>query len=272
MSHFSFEFDNINEETSALLVALLSEQGFEGFEETGDSLIAFVPETLFSEGAFFEVMNRLPAVSYTRSSVAPANWNALWESSFEPVIVDDFAAVRAHFHEPVPGVRQEIIITPRMSFGTGHHATTWMMIRSMEELDFSGKQVLDFGTGTGVLAILAEKLGAAAVTAIDIDEWSIRNSEENVAANNCSRIELAQADHMPGDQQYDIILANINLNVILQSLPAMVTAARTGTEMLLSGFLETDMPVMQKALEEAGFSLISKEQKGEWVCLLVSKK
>lgn len=272
MAYFRFEFNNTDEETSALLVALLNEQGFEGFEETDENLVAFIPEADFDEVAFADVLGKLPTVSYIRSSVEQANWNAIWESGFQHVIIDDFVAIRASFHDPVPGVQHEIIITPKMSFGTGHHATTWMMVKTMGGVNFRDKQVLDFGTGTGVLAILAEKLGAAAVDAIDIDEWSISNAQENTAANGCSKIALTRTDHILPGKKYDVILANINLNVILQSLDALVSVAVPGTQVLLSGFLESDVVTMEEALQKTGFSVSKKEQKGEWVCLKIIKK
>ncbi len=125
-------------------------------------------------------------LSFSKTIIEETNWNQVWESNFDPVIVDDFVAVRAHFHEPIKNVQHEIVITPKMSFGTGHHATTYMMMQQMRELDFAGKNVFDFGTGTGVLAILAEKLGAQKVIAIDNDDWSIENADENVKRNNCT--------------------------------------------------------------------------------------
>src|SRR5205085_7037613 len=137
-----------------------------------------------------------------------------WEKNFERVIIDDFVAIRAPFHKPIQKVTHEIVITPKMSFGTGHHATTFMMIQQMQDVDFKNKKVLDFGTGTGILAILAEKLGATKITAIDNDEWSISNANENIKTNNCRNIQLLLSDSPMLSQKFDVILANINKSVI----------------------------------------------------------
>jgi ribosomal protein L11 methyltransferase len=155
-----------------------------------------------------------------------------------------------------------------MSFGTGHHATTYMMIEQMETLDFSNKTVVDFGTGTAVLSILSEKMGAIAIDAIDYDEWSIENSIENTAANNCTKINLIKAETIATDTVYDIILANINLNVIMANLAAMKQVSKNGTKILLSGFIKADEAEMVKALSENGIKPLRIIQKLEWICIL----
>lgn len=239
------EFQNISSEQSDLLVAELSMIGFDGFEEGENNLKAFILEENFNEDA----VNRIVAaqkLSFTKSVIEETNWNAVWESNFQPVIVDDFVhgtpwvAIRADFHEPIKEVEHEIVITPKMSFGTGHHATTYMMVQQMRTIDFAGKTVFDFGTGTGVLAILAEKLGAAKVFAVDNDEWSITNAEENRQRNNCSRIILEKADDAKTGEQYDIILANINKNVILGNFSSLVRQLTPKGTLLLSGLLQDD--------------------------------
>lgn len=269
MNYLQFDFTTTAEQTEQL-IALLADAGFEGFEEVENGLKAFIPKDSFEQETFDKVMEVLP-VKYIWEEVAPQNWNANWESSFEPIRVNDFVGIRATFHAPVEGVQHEIIITPKMSFGTGHHATTWLMIEQMRALPIQDKTVLDFGTGTGVLAILAEKLGAASVTAIDNDEWSIDNAAENIGQNACNKISLYQADSIPAGQQYDIILANINLNVILASLPAIVAAATPATHILLSGFLMADEVTLFKELAMAGFACTAITQRGEWICLWVNK-
>lgn len=239
------EFQNISSEQSDLLVAELSMIGFDGFEEGENNLKAFILEENFNEDA----VNRIVAaqkLSFTKSVIEETNWNAVWESNFQPVIVDDFVhgtpwvAIRADFHEPIKEVEHEIVITPKMSFGTGHHATTYMMVQQMRTIDFAGKTVFDFGTGTGVLAILAEKLGAAKVFAVDNDEWSITNAEENRQRNNCSRIILEKAGDAKTGEQYDIILANINKNVILDNFSSLVRQLTPKGTLLLSGLLQED--------------------------------
>jgi ribosomal protein L11 methyltransferase len=200
--------------------------------------------------------------------VPQQNWNAQWESSFEPIVVNDFVAIRAAFHQPIKDVKHEIIITPKMSFGTGHHATTYMMIEQMEGLNFAGKTVVDFGTGSAILAILAEKMGAVSIDAIDYDEWSIENSIENTVANNCNKIKLVQAETIEPGDTYDIILANINLNVILNNLAAIKAVSKKGSIILLSGFMKADEDTMLNALAETGIFQLKTTQKGEWISIL----
>lgn len=271
MNYIAFHFTITDAAPSEQLVALLSDIAFEGFEETDQQLAAFVPENSFDSESFNAIVALFPSLVFTQSIVENINWNQQWEESFEPVVVGDFAAIRASFHQPITTVAHEIIITPKMSFGTGHHGTTYLMIEQMKSVDFTGKTVLDFGTGTGVLAILAEKLGAAKVLAIDNDEWSITNAKENLPQNGCSKISIEQMEAIPANQQFDIILANINLNVITASLPAMVAAAKAPCQILLSGFLKENETVLKADLEAAGLNCILTAQKGEWITLRVVK-
>ena len=268
MNYLQIEFETINKGESEILIALLAEAGFESFEETENSLLAFIKEEGFAEDSMENILNTVP-VNYAITVIPQQNWNAQWERSFEPIIVNDFVAIRAAFHQPVQGVKHEIIITPKMSFGTGHHATTYMMIEQMEGLDFTNKNVIDFGTGTGVLAILAEKMGASFIDAIDYDEWSIENSIENAAANNCTKINLIKAETVATRSVYDIILANINLNVIMANLSAIKTVSKKGTLILLSGFIRADEAEMKLALSANGINTLKTVQMGEWICILV---
>jgi ribosomal protein L11 methyltransferase len=270
MNYLQFEFNIKSAVENELLIALLTNAGFESFEEEEGLLKAFIKEDEYAESELSDILKIVP-VEYNKNIIQQQNWNAQWESSFEPVVVNDFAAIRADFHEPIPGVEHEIIITPKMSFGTGHHATTHMMIEQMSGLYFKDKAALDFGTGTGVLAILAEKMGASAVEAIDNDDWSIENAKENINANHCSKIYVHKAETIPSGKKYDVILANINLHVILQSLPAIASASETGTLVLLSGFLEKDVDGLSKELYDHRFIVTGKKQKGEWVCLRCQK-
>ena len=250
---------------SEILVAILATEGYDGFEESETELRAFIPEDKFDASVLAAM--KLPFhLEYKTELIAQQNWNAQWESSFEPVIVNDFAIVRASFHQTHPGINHEIIITPKMSFGTGHHATTYMMIEQMSKLNFTGKSVIDFGTGTAVLAILAEKMGAVSILAIDNDDWSIENSKENITANDCFKIIIEKADAIPSDQQYDIILANINLNVIRDCMPVISNACKTsGTVILLSGFLKSDEEEITRCLVQYGNNVVGVQQKGEWL-------
>jgi ribosomal protein L11 methyltransferase len=267
MNYLQVEFKAITPSQSEILVALLSEAGFESFEETENSLFAYIREEGFSENSLQPVLRVVP-VNYTLSVIPQQNWNARWEVSFEPVIIHDFAAIRAGFHKPINTVQHEIIITPKMSFGTGHHATTYMMVEQMKGLDLPGKRVLDFGTGTAVLAILAEKMGASKIDAIDNDAWSIENSEENAAANLCEKINLVKAETIETGEIYDVILANINLNVILHNLPAIKAVSKKGTVLLLSGIMAADQVNMKQSMDASGWLYLKTVQKGDWICMM----
>lgn len=271
MNYLQIEFETLQEGESEILVALLADAGFESFEEEENSLKAFIKEAGFSEDSLEDILTIVP-VNYAITVVPQQNWNAQWESSFEPIVVNDFVAIRAEFHQPIKNVHHEIIITPKMSFGTGHHATTFMMIEQMQTIDFKNKTALDFGTGTAVLAILAEKMGAVSIDAIDYDEWSIENSKENAAINKCENINLEKADTITGDKVYDIILANINLNVIKENLAAIKDSATDDTLILLSGFLKADEADMINALAENNIYPLKTKQKAEWICIMAKKE
>lgn len=259
-------FSNADAGKTEVLIALLSNINYSGFEETGNGLKAFISQDNFNQDALDEITNAV-GMNCERSLIKEQNWNAVWESSFEPIILSDFAAIRAGFHQPVQNVKHEIVITPKMSFGTGHHATTYMMIEQMKGMDLTGKSVVDFGTGTAVLAILAEKMGAGLVDAIDNDDWSIDNAKENLAANGCSAINIFKAETLQKGKAYDTILANINLNVIVDNLPAIVQATKKGTELLLSGFLKQDEADLLQLTAVYNLSHINTLQKGDWICL-----
>jgi ribosomal protein L11 methyltransferase len=269
--YLEFEFFDNSTVQHETMIAFLSELGFEGFEEEGTVLRAYIREDQFNQQAFDETLQHLQDVAYTRSVVAQVNWNQQWEEQFQPVIIEDFAAIRAHFHQPITNVLHELVITPKMSFGTGHHATTYMMIQLMKEVNFSAKKVIDFGTGTGVLAILAEKLGAQSVLAIDNDEWSIENSRENIEQNHCSKIDIVLADELIGNQSHDVIIANINLNIILASLPAIYSIAKPDAPILLSGFLATDELALRDALAAHAIDVVKVLHREGWIAVLAHK-
>ncbi len=271
MNYISFDFETTDTNQSDQLVALLNEQGFEGFEENDKYLKAFVKEDSFNEASFKEIEILFPSLVFKKTIVENINWNRQWEESFEPVMVNNFVAIRAAFHQPKTQVQHEIIITPKMSFGTGHHATTHLMIQQMQQLDFVGKKVLDFGTGTGVLAILAEKLGAAKVLAIDNDEWSITNAKENILQNSCTKIIIEQYSTIPVDEKYDIILANINLNVIRESLPLISFVSNKGCSLLFSGFLNEDEAILKAEISKVRLQFVSTLQRGGWISIKVFK-
>jgi ribosomal protein L11 methyltransferase len=195
------------------------------------------------------------------------NWNQQWEASFQPVLIAGNVFIRADFHDPNKNARYDIVITPKMSFGTGHHETTMMMIEAMCDLDCIGKSFLDFGTGTGVLAIFAEKLGAESVTAIDCDSWSIANAKENIARNNCKRISLIQKDNIPTGNEYDVIVSNINKNIILDSFHEFSNGLKKGGALVVSGLLDSDLDEVNHLYTSYFGNPHLTLKKNNWVCL-----
>jgi ribosomal protein L11 methyltransferase len=256
-------------EEREILIAELSELGAEGFEELPETLIVFVPAADYNREAFAAAIK----TEWAEEEIAPKNWNAEWESNFDPVVVDDFCAVRAHFHRAFPEVQHEILITPKMSFGTGHHATTRLMMERMREIDFKDKTVFDFGTGTGVLAILAEKLGASTVLATDNDSWSIENALENCTTNACEKVRVSDIDIESIEQQngFEIILANINRNILLQYMPTLFTLLRPGGMLLMSGLLTEDEAIIREAATAAGFTQGPMHSRNNWICILCGR-
>ena len=273
MTHYEYIFEAITAEQSDLLVAELSEIGFEGFEEQDSALKAFVKSTEFQENLFDILVNKYN-VSFSKSIINEKNWNEEWERDFEPIVVKSpngdtvFCMVRASFHKPIPEATHDIIITPKMSFGTGHHATTLQMIQGMSLINFQDKQVIDFGTGTGLLAILAEKMGANQILAIDNDDWSINNAKENLIANGSNRVNVVKADFCDAAPAYaDVVLANINLNVIKANLSHMATSCKPGAMVLFSGILTDDETAIVAALKEAAFQVNKIQSQKGWLFL-----
>lgn len=256
-------------EQKEILTAELAHAGFYAFEENDDELIAYVLQKDFYEEAFKKTLPA--AVHYSVSEIEDKNWNKEWESSFDPVVVDDFVAIRASFHKPV-NAPYEIIITPKMSFGTGHHSTTLLMIQLMQKIDFANKRVLDFGTGTGILAILAEKLGASSIIAIDNDEWSISNARENTLANKCTKILLQKQDNTQQLPDVDIITANINFNVLASQAGNLGKILTNESLLLISGILIKDEQSISEIFNEVGILKQLVLCKEEWVSILFKKQ
>ncbi|MEO8067614.1 MAG: 50S ribosomal protein L11 methyltransferase [Flavobacteriales bacterium] len=251
-----------------ILVALLSELGFESFEENADGLVAYIRSERFDVAAvdtLFPLSMPGVDISWKHDNIAPRNWNAEWESSFSPIEIDGTVRIRAEFHKSASGFAHELVITPRMAFGTGHHATTRMMVRAMLPLDFRGQRVCDLGCGTAVLAILAERLGAAHVDAFDIDQGAVDNARDCVARNGCESVHVdnGTVDALKG-LRYSVILANIERNTLLRDLPALRDALVPGGVLLLSGFVVADVPRMRAALVEQGLQPAEALTEGEW--------
>jgi ribosomal protein L11 methyltransferase len=257
-----------------ILVAELANYEFNGFIEEDENLVAYISEgDCTSElEADLSALTTKYNLSIKRAILKDQNWNAKWESDYEPVLVDDFCAVRATFHEAISTVEHEIIVTPKMSFGTGHHATTYMMMKQMQGLNFEGQTVFDYGCGTGVLAILGQKLGAKESDAIDIDSWAYENTVENVEINQCTdsiTVYCGEIDASPS-KQYDVVLANINRNVILNTMDKMAARLKEGGHLLTSGFLEADVDLVLEAAAKHGLKLVCKMEREQWRCLMLS--
>ncbi len=251
-----------------ILIAELSELGFESFVETENGLIGYVLEADNVLPSFEDIpiLNDTGhTITWESKSVAQQNWNAVWEQSFSPITVDDDCIVRAPFHE-YKQVAHDIVIEPKMSFGTGHHETTYMMLKHLLTTHVKDKIVLDMGCGTGVLAILAEKLGAKSIAAIDIDNWCYTNALENAQRNGCDKIKIYQGDSgLLSGRSYDVILANINRNILLEDIPIYVNCLNKHGILLLSGFYLEDLDMISAKCASHGLQFEKKLEKNKWV-------
>ncbi len=272
MDYTKLIFDVAEQERKDILMAMLSNLNYEGFEETPEGLNAYIETPHLDIDAIKEISDSLNT-PYETEIILKRNWNEEWEKNFEPVIINGFCSVRADFHPKPEKVAFDIVITPKMSFGTGHHATTASMMTFMKELDFKGKKVFDFGTGTGILAILAEQLGAASVLGIDNDEWSIENAVENCGRNNATKvaIQISPIESLEKASQYDIILANINRHILLEYMGNMFDLLKNGGTLLLSGILPDDISMITESAITAGFKYEKEMIENNWVCMQFGK-
>lgn len=257
-----------------VLMSQLGDLNFESFIETDKGCKAYIRKSLDSDNLLedFELMeNDLVDLAFAKADVPPTNWNKEWESNFSPIMVEDRCEVRAPFHES-RGAEYDIVIEPKMSFGTGHHQTTHMMIQFLLEEDLEGKKVLDMGSGTGVLAILAQMRGATAIDAIDIDTWCYENAIENVQRNHADKVEviLGGAEQLSG-RSYDAIIANINLNVLLNDVKAYSDCLESGGVIWFSGFYQENIPTLVEACKEVGLVYDSQKERDNWVALRMVK-
>jgi len=256
-----------------ILMAELIEIGFDSFTEEYDGILGYIQKDLFKEEDLkniYLLQNEEVEISYTYEEMPNINWNEEWEKNFSPINVEYKVLIRAEFHEPNPQMH-EIVIQPKMSFGTGHHPTTHLMIQQMLDMDLENKKVLDMGCGTSVLAIFAKQKGAGRTVAIDIDEWSVENSKENSVRNNVELdIELGTADNL-GKEKFEIILANINRNILISDIPTYVSVLEDGGKLLLSGLCFFDVDDILEVCTEQNLKLEKKIQREEWVSLLLSK-
>lgn len=273
-TYLEFDFKiNPVQPWSEILMAELIEIGFDSFTEEYDGILGYIPEELFSEDALKSIPlmnNPNVEISYSFALMPNINWNEEWEKNFTPINVENKVLIRAEFHQENPNLH-EIIIQPKMSFGTGHHPTTHLMIQQMLDMDFMDKKVLDMGCGTSVLGIFAKQKDASEVVAIDIDEWSVENSIENAERNNVKlRISQGTSDNL-GDEDFDIILANINRNILISDIPTYISVLRDKGKLLLSGLCFFDVEDILEVCDKQGLRLINKQQREEWCSLLLEK-
>jgi len=272
MDYHKFTFETGDPE---LLLAFIQDLPFDSFEVKEKALQAYIPVQADTENMRKKLRDLKERFdfNYSHIFIPYRNWNSLWESNFSPIRVKDFCGIRAKFHPPFdPLVAHEIQIQPKMAFGTGHHATTWMMIDQMAKLNFKNKKVLDFGCGTGILAILAEKMGATAIDGVDIEPPAIENTLEHLSLNTCTQITPYEGtlDQL-ANHRYQIILANINRNVILNSLPTLYTQLEKGGYLLISGFIQEDTNLLQKATQQQGLTVREIQTREKWICMVLNK-
>ncbi len=264
----------VPEFTVELLPYLLEESGYEGFHMTADNMYAYIKSASFDPARLRQILSgqNLPNTGFSAQTVPDKNWNEEWEKNFEPVIISEKCLIRAPFHEIPVHYPYEIIIEPKMSFGTGHHATTNLMVQELFDTDIAGKSLLDAGCGTGILAILSEKLNASVITAVDTDEWSYRNCLENIAINNCHQIEVILGDAATvSSQLYDVILANINLNILKASLRNFFRILKPGGTLVMSGILSSDVSALQHESEMQGFVFQKSRVLENWALVCFKK-
>ncbi len=263
--YFEVIFEPVDTIESDILIARLDDLGFYAYESTGNILKAYTEDPVDEA----EIQKLAGEKHRFRIETIPEiNWNAQWEASMQPIVVEDFVSIRAGFHTRIEYVKYDILITPKMSFGTGHHDTTQLMICQMKGLDYAGKTVIDFGTGTGVLAILASKMGARNTFAIDNDPWSIDNANENIVRNNCNNISVMHSSNLDNVENADIILANINLRVLLDQTDRLIERLKPMGYLVLSGILENDGPKLCNNFLKKKCMLINEKKQNNWVSLL----
>ncbi len=254
--------------TTDILIAELGEVGFESFVEEPHGVLAYIQKSEWSPRLLDSIAileNDDFQIGYTVKEIEQQNWNATWEQGFEPIQVDHRCVVRAPFHEAAQ-VDFDIVIMPKMSFGTGHHETTYMMLQHILDHDFKDTSVLDMGSGTAVLAILAAMKGACTIDAIDIDHWCYLNAKENVVRNNCSHINVYEGDvALLVDKKYDIVLANINRNILMKDIPAYAKTLPQGGMLFLSGFYHNDLSLISDCCRGVGLQYVANHQKNDWI-------
>ena len=271
---FAFHTTPCTEVVNDVLSAVLGEVGFESFVEQADGIAAYIQKDLYSENALKEALAYFPLpdtqVEYTYQEAEDKDWNEEWEKNFfQPIIIGDRCVIHSTFHHDIPQAEYDIVINPQMAFGTGHHETTSLIIGELLDNNLQGKSLLDMGCGTSILAILARMRGAVPCTAIDIDEWCVRNSLENIELNGVDRISVFQGDAsaLKGKGPFDVIIANINRNILLNDMKQYVACMHPGSELYMSGFYVDDIPVIREEAERNGLNFIHHQEKNHWAAV-----
>lgn len=263
-------------DAAQVLMSLMADVGYESFEETSTGFDAYIPAKSLNKDELASIILPFEGISfsYIHTHLETKNWNEEWERNFfQPIAVGNQVVIRSPFHKEYPAMPIEVIIAPKMAFGTGHHETTSMMIEHILEMNMHGKRVLDMGCGTGILGILASMKGAGEVVGIDIDDWCVDNSRENCEINNIKNMQLIQgiAESLEELKPFDIILANINRNILLNDLPSYVKKLKNKGEIILSGFYQTDLEVIDKCIGTLHLTKIKEKENNKWVAIAYEK-
>lgn len=280
MTYFEFKFNTnpCNETVNDTLAYILGEIGFESFVEYEKGLMAYIQCSLCDEAAIKSSLMTFPIseteITYTFAQAEDKNWNEEWEKNyFQPIVIDDRCVIHSTFHKDVPQAKYDIVINPQMAFGTGHHETTSLILTELLDSELDNKSLLDMGCGTSILAILARMRGARPCTAIDIDEWCVRNSIENIELNKVDDISVSQGDAsaLPGKGPFDMVIANINRNILLNDMKYYADCMHPGSELYMSGFYVNDIPVIRQKAEELGLQFVHHKEKNNWAMVKLVK-
>lgn len=280
MKYLEFTFRTIpcTEIANDVLSAVLGEVGFESFVEQADGISAYIQTNLYKEETLKEALADFPLpdtkIEYNYQEAEDKDWNEEWEKNFfQPIVIGDRCVIHSTFHKDVPHAQYDIVINPQMAFGTGHHETTSLIISELLDSELQGKSLLDMGCGTSILAILARMRGAAPCTAIDIDEWCVRNSIENIKLNNIDNIAVSQGDasSLEGKGPFDVVIANINRNILLNDMKQYVRCMLPGSELYMSGFYVDDIPVILAEAERNGLQFVHHREKNRWAAVKLKK-
>ena len=270
----TFSANPCNETITDILSALTAEIGFESFVECEGGMQAYIQQSLFDEEALKNIIDDFPIpetdITYTITEPEDKDWNEEWEKNFfQPIVIDNRCVIHSTFHKDYPKAEYDIVINPQMAFGTGHHETTSSILGELLDADLKGKSVLDMGCGTSILAILASMRGADPVTAIDIDDWCVNNSRDNIALNNINNItvELGDASLLEGRKPFDVIIANINRNILLNDMAAYTACMHKGSEIYMSGFYVQDIDAIRSKGESLGLRFVHYREKNNWAAV-----